>query len=119
MSFNSLNRLFMANLSLSSVNTIYNESNILNTGLKDGLIIMTRFVYANGANCAEPEFDEFLRYGRLEHGFSLVFCGDCRHEKLVVFSCKRHGVSPSCGSGRMAESKALLVDDVFCSCRVR
>jgi ribosomal protein S27E len=61
----------------------------------------------------EREFDEFLRCGRLENGFLRVVCGDCKHEKLVAFSCKRRGFCPSCGARRMAESAALLVDDVF------
>jgi ribosomal protein S27E len=39
----------------------------------------------------EREFDEFLRCGRLEYGFLRVVCGDCKHEKLVAFSCKRRG----------------------------
>jgi hypothetical protein len=39
----------------------------------------------------EREFDDFLRCGRLEHGFLRVVCGDCKHEKSVVFSCKRGG----------------------------
>jgi ribosomal protein S27E len=61
----------------------------------------------------EREFNEFLRCGRLEHGFLRVVCGDCKHEKLVAFSCKRRGFCPSCGARRMAESAALLVDDVL------
>lgn len=61
----------------------------------------------------EREFDEFLRCGRLEYGFLRVICGDCKHEKLVAFSCKRRGFCPSCGARRMAESAALLVDDVL------
>jgi ribosomal protein S27E len=61
----------------------------------------------------EREFDEFLRCGRLEHGFLRVVCGDCKHEKLLAFSCKRRGFCPSCGARRMAESAALLVDDVL------
>ena len=59
------------------------------------------------------EFDDFLRCGRLEHGFLRVRCDCCHHEKLVAFSCKRRGFCPSCGARRMAESAALLVDDVF------
>ena len=51
----------------------------------------------------ERDFDDFLR----------VVCGDCKHEKLVAFSCKRRGFCPSCGARRMAESAALLVDDVL------
>jgi hypothetical protein len=39
----------------------------------------------------DREFDEFLRCGRLEYGFLRVVCGDCKHEKLVAFSCKRRG----------------------------
>lgn len=61
----------------------------------------------------EREFDEFLRCGRLEHGFLRVVCDDCKHEKRVAFSCKRRGFCPSCGARRMAESAALLVDDVL------
>jgi len=39
----------------------------------------------------EKEFEEFLKCGRLEHGFLRVVCDDCKHEKLVAFSCKRRG----------------------------
>lgn len=35
----------------------------------------------------------------------------CEH--LVAFSCKRRGFCPSCGARRMAESAALLVDEVL------
>ncbi|WP_244885007.1 transposase zinc-binding domain-containing protein [Glaciecola punicea] len=31
----------------------------------------------------------------------------------MAFSCKRRGFCPSCGARRMAESAALLVDDVL------
>ncbi len=31
----------------------------------------------------EKEFEEFLRCGRLEHGFLRVVCDDCKLEKLV------------------------------------
>ena len=61
----------------------------------------------------EKEFAEFLKCGRLEHGFLRVICDDCKHEKLVAFSCKRRGFCPSCGARRMAESAKLLVDDVL------
>ena len=59
------------------------------------------------------EFEDFLACGRLEHGFLRVACDGCRAERLVAFSCKRRGFCPSCGARRMAESAALLVDDVF------
>jgi hypothetical protein len=37
------------------------------------------------------EFEEYLKCGRLEHGFLRVRCTDCHAEKLVAFSCKRRG----------------------------
>jgi len=59
------------------------------------------------------EFDEYLKCGRLEHGFLRVRCESCHDEKLVAFSCKRRGFCPSCGARRMADSAALLVDEVL------
>ncbi|MES9875285.1 MAG: IS91 family transposase, partial [Candidatus Sedimenticola sp. 6PFRAG7] len=61
----------------------------------------------------EQEFDDYLKCGRLEHGFLRVQCSECHHEHLVAFSCKRRGFCPSCGASRMAESAALLVDEVL------
>ena len=61
----------------------------------------------------EQEFEDSLRCGRLEHGFLRVSGASCRAEHLVAFSCKRRGFCPSCGARRMAESAALLVDEVF------
>lgn len=61
----------------------------------------------------QKEFEAFLRCGRLEHGFLRVGCNSCRHELLVPFSCKKRGFCPSCGASRMAESAALLVDDIL------
>jgi ribosomal protein S27E len=59
------------------------------------------------------EFEAYLKCGRLEYGFLRVRCEDCHHEHPVAFSCKRRGFCPSCGARRMAESAALLVDDVL------
>lgn len=59
------------------------------------------------------EFEDYLRCGRLEHGFLRVRCAACHHEKLVAFSCKRRGFCPSCGARRMVDSAALLVDEVL------
>ncbi len=59
------------------------------------------------------EFEEYLKSGRLEHGFLRVRCDTCHAEHLVAFSCKGRGFCPSCGARRMAESAALLVDDVL------
>ena len=59
------------------------------------------------------EFEAFLECGILAHGFLRVRCAECAHEKLVAFSCKRRGFCPSCGARRMAESAAVLVDEVI------
>jgi ribosomal protein S27E len=59
------------------------------------------------------EFEDYLKCGRLEHGFLRVRCQSCHHEKLVAFSCKRRGFCPSCGVRRMVDSAALLVDEVL------
>ena len=61
----------------------------------------------------QREFEDFLRCGRLEHGFLRVRCADCHVERLVAFSCKRRGFCTSCGARRMVESVALLVDGVL------
>ncbi len=61
----------------------------------------------------KKEFDAYLKCGRLEEGFFRVRCEDCHHERLVAFSCKKRGFCPSCGARRMAESAALLVDEVL------
>ena len=59
------------------------------------------------------EFEGYLKCGRLEHGFLRVRCDKYHFERLVAFSCKRRGFCPSCGSRRMAETAALLTDEVF------
>lgn len=68
--------------------------------------------------CSEPgyveqEFEDYLKGGRIEHGFLRVRCDSFQAEHLVAFSCKKRGFCPSCGARRMAESAALLVDEVF------
>ena len=59
------------------------------------------------------EFEAYLKCGRLEYGFLRVRCESCNDEKLVAFSCKRRGFCPSCGARRMADSAALLVDEIL------
>ena len=54
-----------------------------------------------------------VQCGRLEHGFLRMRCNHCHAEHLVAFSCKCRGFCPSCGARRMAESAALLVDEVL------
>jgi ribosomal protein S27E len=61
----------------------------------------------------EQEFDAYLACGRLEHGFLRVRCDQCHAEQLVAFSCKKRGFCPSCGARRMAETAALLVDQIL------
>ena len=39
----------------------------------------------------KDEFEAFLECGILAHGFLRLRCGECAHEKLVAFSCKRRG----------------------------
>jgi ribosomal protein S27E len=59
------------------------------------------------------EFDEYLKCGRLEHGFLRVRCEACHDERLVAFSCKKRGFCSSCGARRMVDSAALLVDEIL------
>ena len=61
----------------------------------------------------KDEFDAFPECGILAHGFLRLHCGDCGHDKLVAFSCKRRGFCPSCGARRMAQTAAHLVDHVI------
>lgn len=42
-----------------------------------------------------------------------LFCDKCHLERLVAFSCKKRGFCPSCGARRMADTAALLADEVF------
>ncbi len=64
-------------------------------------------------NYVQREFEDYLKCGRLEHGFLRIRCEACHAEKMVAFSCKRRGFCPSCGAKRMVESAALLVDEVL------
>lgn len=61
----------------------------------------------------QEEFDAYLKCGRLEEGFLRVRCEGCHAEKLVAFSLKKRGFCPSCGGRRMAETAALLADEVL------
>jgi hypothetical protein len=69
------------------------------------------------------EFEAYLKCGRLEHGFLRVRCDSCHFERLAwaapCFSCKKRGFCPSCGARRMAETAALLADEVFPSVPLR
>jgi len=37
----------------------------------------------------QREFEDYLTFGRLEHGFLRVQCNSCHAEQLVAFRCKR------------------------------
>ncbi len=85
----------------------------------------------------EEEFEAYLKCGRLEVGFLRLRCEHCHAETLVgsrgtslcrtlraafgranrqscrFVSCKTHGFCPSRGARRMAETAALLADEVL------
>jgi len=63
--------------------------------------------------CVEQDFDDHLKCGCLERGLPRVRCDTCHGEHLLAFSCKPRGFCPGCGARCMAESAALLVDEVF------
>jgi transposase InsO family protein len=67
----------------------------------------------------KDEFDAFLECGILANGFLRLRCGECGHDKLLAFSCKRRGFCPSCGARRMSQTAAHLVDHVFPQVPVR
>ncbi|MGH7332126.1 MAG: transposase zinc-binding domain-containing protein, partial [Candidatus Rokuibacteriota bacterium] len=61
----------------------------------------------------EDEFRQFLTCGILEHGVARLRCDGCGLDRLLPFSCKGRGFSPSCGGRRMTERAAHAVDAVF------
>ena len=44
--------------------------------------------------------------------FLSLCCGECGHDKLLAFSCKRREFRPSCRASRMSQTAAHLVDQV-------
>jgi hypothetical protein len=65
------------------------------------------------------ELRDFLRCGILAHGFCRVHCDACGKDELVALSCKHRGFCPACGTRRMADTAAWLVDRVFPEVPVR
>jgi ribosomal protein S27E len=61
----------------------------------------------------EREFSAYLGCGDPSAGFAWLECEDCKHHRLVLFSCKTRGFCPSCAGRRMAERAAHLVDRVL------
>lgn len=67
----------------------------------------------------QRDFDEYLRCGRLEHGFVRLGCEACGEPLVVAFSCKRRGWCPSCLGRRMSDVASHLVDEVIPEVPVR
>ena len=61
----------------------------------------------------KDEFEAYLDCGILACGFLRLTCDTCARDTLVAFSCKRRGICPSCGTRRMAETAADLVDNIL------
>ena len=61
----------------------------------------------------KDEFDAFLECAIPAHGFLRLRCGQCGHDKLPAFSCKRRGFCPSCGARRMSQSAAHQIEHVI------
>jgi hypothetical protein len=61
----------------------------------------------------EQEFEDYLKCGRLEHGFLRVRCEHCHHERLVAFSCKRRGFCPTGFTHQTARSGAVTLIQRF------
>jgi len=92
------------------------------TNWSRNITLRSRHKWRRKVSCCrniQREFEDYLKCGRLEHGFLRVRCESCHTEHLVAFSCKHRGFCPSCGARRMAESAALLVDDVLPQAPIR
>ncbi|HEX5052476.1 MAG TPA: transposase zinc-binding domain-containing protein, partial [Planctomycetota bacterium] len=59
------------------------------------------------------EVEGFLRCGILGYGLARVHCDACGVDDVVAFSCKGRGFCPSCGTRRMVDTAAWLVDRVL------
>lgn len=55
----------------------------------------------------------YLDCGILHNGFARVRCGDCCHEFLLAFSCKRRHFCPSCHQKRVVEFGEWLCEEVL------
>lgn len=64
----------------------------------------------------KDEFDAFLDCGSLTRGFLRLRCGECGHDKLLAFSCKRRGFCPSCGARRMQPPHPVPGTAATCGC---
>ena len=82
-------------------------------GTRGALVVLAGTLPLSTFARNDAHADAFLECGILAHGFLRLHCGDCGHDKLVAFSCKRRGFCPSCGARRMAQTAAHLVDHVI------
>lgn len=55
----------------------------------------------------------YLDCGILHNGFARVRCGECGHEYLLAFSCKRRHFCPSCHQKRVIEFGEWLCQEVL------
>ena len=67
----------------------------------------------------QDEFEAYLDCGILAKGFLCLTSDTCARDTLVAFSCKRRGICPSCGTRRIAETAAYLVDNAIPRAPVR
>ena len=56
---------------------------------------------------------DYLDCGDLRCGFARIRCGDCGHEYLLPFSCKRRHFCPSCHERRVVEFGEFCVSEVL------
>ena len=54
----------------------------------------------------ELTFERYLSCGQLQGGFVRLYCSECKHNRLIAFSCKRRGLCPSC-AGRVMTQRAM------------
>ena len=64
-------------------------------------------------------FQRFLSCGQLKGGFARLYCHQCKHSRLVPFSCKRRGVCSSCAARQMTQRAQRQREEVIPSCRTR
>ena len=55
----------------------------------------------------------YLDCGILHNGFARVKCGECGHEFLLAYSCKRRHFCPSCHQKRVVEFGEWLCEEVL------
>ena len=53
----------------------------------------------------ERELRDYLKCGVLAYGFLRARCRSCGKSLLVVLSCKKRGVCPSCSARRMSRDR--------------